>query len=130
MTDSRLLRRLASAGTLALLALLLCAPIAPIGACVPHPVASAGSRPNVVFILMDDLGYGDLGSYGAPDVRTPRIDSLAREGVRLTDNYASAPVCSPTRAAFVTGRYQARCGIERDLESPVKYANVGLPVAE
>lgn len=54
-------------------------------------------RPNVVVIIADDLGYGDLGSYGAPDIRTPHLDRLAREGVRLTDFYANAPVCTPTR---------------------------------
>jgi len=70
-------------------------------------------RPNVVFILLDDLGYGDIGSYGAPDIRTPNLDRLAREGVRLTDAYSNGPVCSPTRAAFMTGRYPQRVGIEK-----------------
>src|SRR5688572_5295412 len=65
------------------------------------------SKPNVVLIMTDDAGYGDIGSYGAPDVRTPHIDSLARDGVRLTDFYA-APMCTPTRAALITGRYQQR----------------------
>ena len=72
----------------------------------------APDRPNVVLILMDDLGYGDLGSYGAPGVRTPHLDRLAREGVRLTDFYANHPSCSGTRAALLTGRYQQRVGIE------------------
>ena len=76
-----------------------------------HGVATA-TLPHLVFILADDLGYGDLGCYGAPDIRTPNLDRLAREGVRLTDCYASAPVCSPTRAAFITGRYQQRIGLE------------------
>ena len=62
-------------------------------------------KPNVVLIMMDDLGYGDLGSYGARDVRTPNIDRLARHGVRLTDAYANGQVCSPTRAALISGRY-------------------------
>jgi arylsulfatase A-like enzyme len=70
------------------------------------------SRPNLVFILADDLGYGDLACYGAPDVRTPNLDRLASEGVRLTDCYANESVCSPTRAAFMTGRYQQRIGLE------------------
>jgi arylsulfatase A len=62
------------------------------------------SRPNVVLVMMDDLGYGDIGSYGAPDAKTPNIDRLAREGVRLTDAYANGALCSPTRAALITGR--------------------------
>ena len=70
------------------------------------------SRPNVVFILTDDMGYGDLGSYGATDISTPNLDRLAREGVRLTNSYSAGPVCTPTRVAFLTGRYQQRVGLE------------------
>ena len=70
------------------------------------------SRPNVVLILMDDLGYGDIGSYGVPDARTPNIDRLAREGVKLTQFYANGSNCSPTRTGFITGRYQQRYDIE------------------
>jgi len=66
----------------------------------------------VVLILMDDLGYGDLGSYGASDAKTPNLDRLAREGVRLTDAYANASNCSPTRAGLIPGQYQQRYGIE------------------
>ena len=77
----------------------------------------AFSRPNVVLIVADDLGYGDLGSYGAPDIRTPNLDRLAREGVRFTDFYANAPVCTPTRAALITGRYQQRVMLERPLDT-------------
>jgi hypothetical protein len=62
-------------------------------------------RPNIVFILADDLGYGDLACYGRPDIRTPHIDGLAREGVRFTQHYANGPECTPTRSAFLTGRY-------------------------
>jgi arylsulfatase A-like enzyme len=70
--------------------------------------------PNVVLIITDDVGYGDIGSYGAPDIKTPNIDRLAKEGVRLTDFYA-APTCTPTRAALITGRYQQRVKLERPL---------------
>src|SRR2546428_827017 len=77
----------------------------------------ANSRPGVVLILMDDLGYGDIGSYGVKDARTPHLDRLAREGVRLTDAYANAANCSPTRAALISGRYQQRVGIEWPLNS-------------
>ena len=73
--------------------------------------ASAQTRPNVVLIVMDDVGYGDYGSFGATDVRTPSVDRLAKEGVRFTDFYA-APSCSPTRAALISGRYQQRFGLE------------------
>ena len=69
-----------------------------------------GKRPNILLILADDLGYGELGSYGSPDVKTPNMDRLAAEGVRCTDDYAAFPVCSPSRAAILTGRYPQRYG--------------------
>lgn len=70
------------------------------------------SRPNIVVILADDLGYGDIGSFGATDIRTPNIDNLAKNGLKLTSFYSSSPVCSPTRAALITGRYPRRLGID------------------
>ena len=73
---------------------------------------AAPSPPNIIMLLVDDMGYADLGCMGSKDIRTPNIDRIANEGVRMTDCYASAPVCSPTRAAFLTGRWQQRCGIE------------------
>lgn len=79
--------------------------------------AQSPSRPNIVLVIMDDLGYGDVGSYGAPDVKTPNIDRLAREGVKLTDFYANHADCSPTRTALITGRYQQRYGIESPLRA-------------
>ncbi|MDO8541146.1 MAG: sulfatase-like hydrolase/transferase [Opitutaceae bacterium] len=72
------------------------------------------SRPNIVFILIDDLGYGDVGCYGATKVKTPNVDRLAREGMRFTDAHTTASVCTPTRFAFMSGRYawrQAGTGI-------------------
>ena len=84
--------------------------------------------PNVVLVMMDDMGYGDLGSYGAPDVRTPSIDRLAREGVRLTDAYANGAVCSATRAALISGRYQQRAGLEWVLTGSAEDRQRGLPV--
>jgi len=72
---------------------------------------AAQTKPNVVLIVMDDVGYGDYGSYGAPDVKTPNIDRLARDGVRFTDFYA-APTCTPTRAALITGRHYQRTALE------------------
>jgi arylsulfatase A len=82
-----------------------------------HAQQPAAAKPNVVLIITDDVGYGDLGSYGAPDVKTPNIDRLAREGTRLTDFYA-APSCSPTRTALISGRYYQRAGIQRPLGGP------------
>jgi arylsulfatase A-like enzyme len=78
------------------------------------------SKPNVIFIMTDDVGYGDLGSYGAPDVNTPVLDQLARDGVRFTDFYANGPVCSPTRAGLMTGRYQQRYNLEVPLPSSLE----------
>src|SRR6188474_3723533 len=88
--------------------------------------SSASARPNVVLIVTDDVGYGDLGSYGAPDIKTPSIDSLARDGVKLTDFYA-APQCTPTRAALISGRYQQRFRLEAAMPGPKTAPNSGLP---
>jgi arylsulfatase A-like enzyme len=80
--------------------------------CAASAAPAQTQKPNIVFVLMDDMGYADLGCYGAKDIRTPNIDRLAREGVRFTDFYSNAPVCTPTRAAFITGRWQQRVGFE------------------
>src|SRR5437867_10168029 len=74
--------------------------------------AADAGRPNIVFVLVDDMGYADLGCMGATDIRTPNIDRLASEGLKFTDFYANAPVCTPTRTAFMTGRWQQRVGFE------------------
>jgi len=76
---------------------------------------SAAGKPNIVVILADDLGYGDLGCYGATRLKTPHLDRLAREGLRFTDFHSNGSVCSPTRAALLTGRYQQRSGIDEAL---------------
>jgi arylsulfatase A len=68
--------------------------------------------PNIVIIYTDDLGWGDLGCYGSPDIRTPHLDALAARGVRMTDWYSNSPVCSPSRAALLTGRHPAHAGVE------------------
>lgn len=89
--------------------------------------ARDGTKPNVVLILMDDLGYGDIGSYGVKDARTPNLDGLAREGVRLTDAYANGANCSPTRAGLISGQYQQRYGIEWPLGAIPDDSARGLP---
>ncbi|MGE0865300.1 MAG: sulfatase-like hydrolase/transferase [Vicinamibacterales bacterium] len=84
-------------------------------------------RPNVVLIITDDAGYGDVGSYGAPDIKTPNIDSLASTGTRFTDFYANASTCTPTRAGLISGRYQQRFQLERPLSIPRVDGEFGLP---
>lgn len=88
----------------------------------------APPRPNIVLILLDDAGYGDFGCYGCTDIRTPNIDRVARQGVRLTDFYSNGPLCTPTRAALMTGRYQQRVGLEWAISPGEK--EPGLPVEE
>jgi arylsulfatase A-like enzyme len=78
------------------------------GAASVPSLSAQARRPNVVFILADDMGWGDLSCYGRPDYVTPHLDRLARQGVRFTEAYAASPVCTPTRCAFLTGRYPAR----------------------
>ena len=75
-------------------------------------VPAEARKPNVVFIFIDDQGYYDLGCYGATEIKTPRIDGMAREGIRFTDYYAAAPICSPSRAGLLTGCYPRRVGNE------------------
>lgn len=77
----------------------------------PSREALLGSKPNVLVILCDDLGYGDLGCYGHPAIRTPNLDRLAKDGIRLTACYSAAPVCSSSRAGLMTGRMPSRVGI-------------------
>jgi arylsulfatase A-like enzyme len=88
-----------------------------------HPKTS---RPNVIFILADDLGWGDLSCYGRPDYRTPNIDLLASQGAKFTDAYSASALCTPSRCGFITGRYPARLKI--GLTEPLSVTNnlVGL----
>jgi arylsulfatase A-like enzyme len=83
--------------------------------------ATAPRRPNILFILADDLGYADLSCYGRRDYQTPVLDELAGEGLRFTQAYANSPVCSPTRVALATGRYQYR--LDAGLEEPIAGPN-------
>jgi arylsulfatase A-like enzyme len=88
---------------------------------------AAEPKPNIILIVADDLGYGDLGCYGSKLIATPRIDRMAREGARFTDAYSAAPFCSPSRAALLTGRLPARAGLPYVL-FPAEHH--GLPTAE
>ena len=95
-----------------------------------HRIASSAQtkRPNVLFILADDLGYGDLSCYGRPDYRTPALDAFAKQGIKFMSAYAAAPICTPTRCAYMTGRYPQRLAV--GLEEPLRPASppdAGLP---
>jgi arylsulfatase A-like enzyme len=86
------------------------------------------TRPNVLFILADDLGYGDLSCYGRPDYKTPVLDAFATQGIKFMSAYAAAPVCTPTRCAYITGRYPQRLPV--GLEEPLRDTSppdAGLP---
>ena len=102
---------------------------ASLAACAtPSLGQTPGRKPNVVLILCDDLGYGDLGVFGNGMIRTPNIDRLAAEGARLTTFYASANVCTPSRAGLMTGRYPIRTGLARDV---IRQTDTnGLPLSE
>jgi len=90
-----------------------CFVLVEIMAVLSFSVSSFGAllRPNIIFILMDDMGYSDVGCYGAKKVTTPHIDQLAAEGIKFTDFHTAASICSPSRAAFLTGAYPQRCGL-------------------
>jgi arylsulfatase A-like enzyme len=102
-------------------------------AILPKLALAQPRRPNILFILADDLGYGDLSCYGRPDYQTPNLDHLATQGVRFLNAYSASPVCTPTRCAFITGRYPARTRV--GLEEPLtersdlgdKVKTLGLP---
>jgi arylsulfatase A-like enzyme len=92
--------------------------------------ATKPTRPNVVFILADDLGWGDLSCYGRPDYRTPNLDLFATQGVRFTNAYSASAVCTPTRCAFITGRYPERLKIGLIEPLPATNHTVGLDANE
>ncbi|XP_071476461.1 arylsulfatase A-like [Diadema antillarum] len=92
---------------------------------IENGYAHAQEKPNIIFLYADDLGYGDLQSYGHPTSSTPNLNRLASEGLRFTQFYASAPVCSPSRAAILTGRYHIRSGVYPGVFDPL--SSGGLP---
>ncbi len=95
-------------------------------------ILAAPRQPNIIFIYADDMGYGDLGCYGAKAIKTPNLDRMAAEGLRLTNFYSVSPVCTPSRAALMTGRYAARMGIENMQLANVLFPKdkTGLPTSE
>lgn len=90
----------------------------------------AEPRPNVIIIMSDDQGYRDVGFNGSRDIPTPNIDRIANEGVRFTRGYVTAPVCGPSRAGFLTGRYGARFGYDRNPNGDPTDPRGGIPIAE
>jgi arylsulfatase B len=92
---------------------------------------AADKHPNILFIVADDLGYGELTCQGNPQVPTPNIDSLAKNGTRFTSGYFTAPFCAPSRAGFITGRYQTRFGYDINPTGTANLnPNIGLPINE
>jgi arylsulfatase A-like enzyme len=88
---------------------------------------SDGKRPNFVILFADDLGYGDLQCYGDPTIRTPNLDNMAKEGVQLTSFYVASSVCSPSRAALLTGKYPSNAGVTKVFNNK---SETGLPLKE
>ena len=89
---------------------------------IVHSFSAFARKPNIIIILADDMGYGDAGCFGSTDLKTPNLDQMAREGMRLTDFHSSGNVCSPTRAGLLTGRYQQRAGIPGVVNADPKVA--------
>ena len=91
-----------------------------LGACSPAPKEPKDNnrqKPNIIYILADDLGYGDLGCYGQKTLKTPHLDQMAREGIRFTQHYAGSPVCAPSRASLMTGRDPGHCRVRGNYET-------------
>lgn len=90
--------------------------------------ATSAQKPNIIYIMTDDMGYGDLSSYGRKDYKTPNLDKLAEQGVRFINAYSAAPVCTPTRTAFITGRYPSRTpvGLREPLAASKNDSAIGL----
>jgi len=91
---------------------------------------ATSEQPNIIIIMADDLGYGDVSCYGSKKIQTPNIDALARGGMKFTDYHSNCPVCSPTRAALLTGRYQQRCGIEGVIYAKGSTRQTGMALKE
>lgn len=101
-----------------------------LAACLSLPSAAAPAAPNIVLMYADNLGFGDLGCYGNKEVKTPRIDRLAREGVRCTDFHVVTSTCTPSRGAILTGRHPMRNGLTHQLATTENWTGIGLPHRE
>ncbi|MBI4625716.1 MAG: sulfatase-like hydrolase/transferase [Verrucomicrobia bacterium] len=112
------------------LAILLFTPLAALHAAATPLPESAPAKPNILLIYIDNVGYGDLGCYGNSEVKTPRVDQLAREGVRCTDFYVVTTSCTPSRGAILTGRHPMRNGLTHQLASTENWTGIGLPHRE
>lgn len=110
---------------------LLCGTTTLVALTSAHPAsAQSGAPPNFVVIFADDLGYGDLECYGHPQYKTPRLNQMAAEGVRLTQLYVPTPYCAPSRATLLTGRYPWRHGVWRNPSPDANINDVGIPENE
>ena len=89
---------------------------AALAACAVQVSAQSASRPNIIYIMCDDLGYGDVGCYGQRYIRTPHLDKMAEEGMRFTQAYAGSPVSAPSRATFMTGQHTGHCAVRGNRE--------------
>ena len=89
------------------------------------PVPAGTGKPNIILIYSDDHGFADLGAQGTdPNIRTPNLDALVKDGVRFSHGYVSAPQCVPSRAGVMTGRYQERFGVEDNTKGPMPASEV------
>src|SRR6516165_9836811 len=95
----------------------------------PSDAQAPARRPNIVFILADDMGYADVSCYGRRDLVTANIDRIAAQGAKFTQAYANSPVCTASRVAIITGRYQARLavGLEEPIDPRTTQRGIGLP---
>ena len=89
-------------------------------------VAAEPGKPNIIYVMADDLGYGHLGCYGGKDIKTPRLDRMAAEGMRLTDHYAGSALCAPSRCVLITGLHTGHCFVRNNRRLPVE-GNVPIP---
>ena len=100
------------------------------GAVTGEPLAPPPAKPNIIYILADDLGYGDLGAYGQKQIATPNLDAMAAKGLRFTDHYAGAPVCAPSRCVLMTGKHTGQCFTRGNYHDKVTGYTIAIPETE